>query len=182
VVNLLIAPFIHVGALGQVMSGDIFAGDPYTHRAHQSLSVEWVTVEINRAGPDGQRVDETLAQRLLYLTTYRLAFILATIPMLVLARRLIGQAMRGDPFTPAMVRRLRVLGAVVLVGGALSEAAQYAAADALLRISLPPELLPWAQPNVRITLWWIMPGLILLAIAEVVKRGVALRAELDGVI
>jgi hypothetical protein len=32
------------------------------------------------------------------------------------------------------------------------------------------------------TLWWLLPGLILLAVSEMVRRGVDLRAELDTVI
>jgi hypothetical protein len=179
---LLLAPTIHVGPVGHVLAGDVFGPDAFAHRTHQSVAPTWVTVEINRPSPDGQRVAESLTERLLYLTAHRLAFTLATIPMLILAWRLVSRAMKDDPFTPAMVRRLRVLGAVVLIGGLLSEVAEYVAGVALMHVTIPPDILALAAPDIKITYWWLMPGLILLAIAEVVKRGCALRAELDGVI
>jgi hypothetical protein len=123
-------------------------------------------------------------QHLLYSLEQSLAYILATIPMLFYAIRTVEDALRGDPFTPAMVRRLRNLGLMVLVGGLLSEVVGYLAGTMLIRISLPDDhLLRFdAQPLWQLDLWWVLPAFTLLAVSAVVKRGVDLRAELDGLI
>ena len=104
--------------------------------------------------------------------------------MLWYAIRTVDLALVGDPFTPAMVRRLRTLGLLVLAGGALSEAVAYAAGVLLIHVSLPDDRLLrfTAEPLYGPDLWWVLPGLILLAFSVIVRRGVDLRTELDGVI
>jgi len=164
-IPLLLLPH---GALriGQVMVGDMFTAEMITQD---------VTLLVRRT---------SYGQYLLYSTGHGLAAVAAAIPILVYARRLTEAAMTGDPFTLAMVRRLRILGAMVLVGGLLSEAVEYVANVALLNISLPDDaqLRFGAEPDQYLTFWWLLPGLILLAVSEIVKRGCDLRAELDGVI
>ncbi len=163
---------------GQIRIGRAIAYDLYppgTRPRFPQLGLSDVVLLLPRS---------TLGQDLLYATGHGLAFVVATVPMIVYARRLTYEAMTGDPFTPRMVHRLRTLGAMVLIGGLLSEAAEYVANRVLLGISLPnDELLRFgARVDEYPTLWWLLPGLILLAVAEVVRRGCELRAELDGVI
>lgn len=162
------------GSVGTVSSGYIFAGDPYLHRMHQELRVNDVFVT--------PVASFSTAQRVLFAMSHGVAFCLAVIPMLILARRLIAGVLAEDPFTLRTVRRLRVLGAVVLAGGAVSELTGYVTARFLLDSALSPDLRTWAWPDFQPTWWWLMPGLILLAVAEVVRRGHALRDELDTVI
>jgi len=173
-VNLVLAPWWgRPGPVARVLTGDVFGPEAWALRRHPELDVDALSVSPR---------DFSTGETLLYLTGHGLAFSLATIPMLVMARRLVDHARYGDPFRPAMVRRLRVLGFVVLLGGALCEAVEYAASYTLMRISLPGDVLFGASPDVSVTFWWLLPGCVLLAVAEVVRRGCALRAELDEVI
>jgi hypothetical protein len=55
--------------------------------------------------------------------SHGVSFCVAMLPMLIMARRLIAGVLAEDPFSLRTVRRLRVLGAVVLAGGAASEPA-----------------------------------------------------------
>jgi hypothetical protein len=181
VLVLLLSPTEHVSSVGSVSTGVMWSGDAYVHRQLPELEVSRVAVGLDLAR-DNHLIDYSLGQKLLYLMSHRLAFILVSIPMLILARRVVATAIHSDPFTPDMVRRLRVLGLAVLIGGALSEAAEYVCAQVLLRMVVPKQALFSAEPDVRITLWWLLPAFILLAVAEVVRRGVAMRAELDTVI
>lgn len=174
VVALLVAVANPVQTFGTVQSGDIFAGDPYLHRMHQELGVSDVSVVPVTSA--------TTAQRLLFAVSHGVAFCLAVIPMLVMARRLIAGVLADDPFTLRVVRRLRVLGAVVLAAGAVSELTEYVTARLLLDSAVTADLRTWAHPAFHLSLWWLMPGLILLAFAEVVRRGQMLRDELDTVI
>jgi hypothetical protein len=176
--DLLYLPLMLIphGALdiGQVFISDLYTDQAYKLRRHLELSPGLVDVTVGR---------RNYLSFLLWSTYHGLAFTLATIPMLGSARRLVIEARRADPFTPDMVRRLRRLGFVVLIGGLLSEAAEYAANRILIDISVPHD-----DPTLDVsvshypTLWWLLPGFILLAISAIVGRGVDLRTELDGVI
>ena len=167
--------------VGSVMVGDLWQGDAYVHRMHPELDPQRIVVGLNLV-KDNHRISYSSAQTILSLISHRLLFALVTIPMLILAQRAIKAAIEHDPFTRQMVRRLRVLGWVVLVGGGLSELAEYVCARILLNITLPKDTLDFAQPDVDITLWWLFPALIVLAFAEIVRRGVAMRDELDTVV
>jgi hypothetical protein len=161
--------------VGSVSVGDVFGGQAYVDRRFPMLDLNDVSVVA---------LQPSLAQDLLYSLGSGLAFMLASIPMLGYAIRVIDEARAGDPFTPAMVRRLRKLGLLVLVLGLLSGVVEYTAQAVLLAISLPDDqsLRFGAAIDHYPSLWWLLPGLVLLAVSEVVKRGCDLRAELDGVI
>jgi DUF2975 family protein len=161
--------------VGTVMVGDIFGGDPYTHRNFKQLDLGDVTVMDS---------DRNYLHVLLYSLSHGLAFTIATIPMLWYAGRLIAQARDGDPFTPGMVRGLRRLGFLVLAGGLASNAVEYVAGRIQLDLVLPndDQLRAWARLDQYPTLWWLIPGLVVLGFSEIVRRGVNLRTELDGVI
>lgn len=146
------------------------------HPKFPDVSLDHVAVTPGR--------NPTYPQYLLYEIEEGLAYVLATIPMLFYAIRITGEAMRGDPFTLRMVRRLRNLGLLVLIGGLLSEVASSLAGDALIDVSLPHDdlLRGTAISLYRPDFWWLLPAFILFAVAAIVKRGVDLRTELDGVI
>jgi hypothetical protein len=165
--------------IGSVYPADIVGSDAYAHRSHPDLTAGPVTVQLSRFGPDRHY---TTVEWLLYLTGHGLAFCLLTIPMIVMASRLVGTVVAGRTFTPATIRRLRVLGFVVLAGGALSEAVEYVASDALMRLAMPKEWLSIAEPDFQPLLWWLLPGLVLLAVSELALRGRGLQDELDTVI
>ena len=92
--------------------------------------------------------------------------------------RIVRDCRRADPFTASTVRRLRQLTVFVLLAGGVAAVAQMVAADALAATFVADGFHPSDTP-----VWaWLLVGLGLAAIAEIVNRGVALRAELDTVI
>src|SRR4051812_23466707 len=153
VAGLLLLLLNRSGTVGTVSSADIFAGEPYQNRMHQELRVDDVFVSLTQA--------PTTAQRVLYAVSHGVAFCLVAIPMLILARRLIAGVLAEDPFTQRTVRRLRVLGTVVLAGGALSELAEYVTAHILFDSAVAGPLRGWSSPDFHLSLWWLLPGLIL---------------------
>jgi hypothetical protein len=122
-----------------------------------------------------------LVQTLLGLLVHGLAQGLATLPMIILARRLVDRVIADGPFTMSMVGGLRRLGLVVLVGGFLAELVRSAAVIALYASAVPGGH-PFIDTNWMIDLWWLLLGLVILAFAQVIEHGCALRAELDEVI
>ncbi len=152
---------------------EVYGPQPFLLQRRNRHLVPWM-VEVSVQDP-------TLLQTLLGLLSHGLAHTLAALPMIVYARRLVDRAAAGGPFTLDTARGLRRLGRVVLVGGALAEVVQIAATTALLHSVLPgPHGV--ADTSYRLSLWWLVLGLAVLAFAEVVEHGCALRAELDEVV
>jgi Protein of unknown function (DUF2975) len=120
-------------------------------------------------------------QIMLGLFTHGLAYYVATLPMIIFARRLVDQAIDTNPFTASMARGLRRLGRIVLVGGLIAEVVRVAAIVALYD-SAATGGSALAYNASMISLWWLPMGLIILAFAQVIDHGCALRAELDEVI
>jgi len=98
--------------------------------------------------------------------------------LLVLLLRIVWHARRGDPFTPATVRRLRVLAVVTLVGGYLGFLIELFAAMHLSSTVITDGVVGFSQLPVH----WFLIGFGLFAVAEVIKRGNAMRAELETVV
>jgi hypothetical protein len=167
------APMVGTVDVGAIFSGESFAD---AHRRLPTLSLFQVSVHA---------VEPSRVQDLLYSLGNGLPAMLVLIPLLVSAIRLTESARHNDPFTPQMVRRLRRLGLWVLALGLLSSVVEYAAQTVLLEISLPHD--ERLRFNAMIShyptpWWWLLPGLVLLAFSEIVRRGCDLRAELDEVI
>lgn len=123
-------------------------------------------------------------QILMFALGHGLGYLVVSLPMLVYAYHVTDEALRNDPFTLVMVSKLRTLGLLVLIGGLVSEAAAFGASRALLRDVLAddPALLEGAGVGASPSIWWLAPGLLVLAFAELVRRGCYLQAELDHVI
>jgi hypothetical protein len=125
----------------------------------------------------------SLGQTILRLLAHGLAYAVATIPMIIYARRLVDEAVATHPLTLSMARGLRRLGLIVLLGGFLAELARSVAAIALRQGTIhegnPLTNGEWVD---GISFWWIVLGFTILAFAQVVEHGCTLRAELDEVI
>jgi hypothetical protein len=122
--------------------------------------------------------DPSLAQRMLYLAT--------TLPALLLvaeiARRManvLRAAQDRDPFTAQTARELTVVAKITALGGlgvwAASNAARWALSATMLNTGAAVE-------SHQSPLGWLAVGLIFAAFAQLITRGVAMRAELDTVI
>jgi hypothetical protein len=141
----------------------VYGPQPYVlQQASRHLSPTAVDVYVR---------DPSLLQTFLGLLTHGLAHAVATLPMIVLARRLVDRAIATDPFTMSMMRGLRRLGLIVLVGGLLAELVRTAAAIALYSSALPhgqPVIDTVSSTPGIIDLWWLLLGLVILGFAQVV--------------
>ena len=122
--------------------------------------------------------DPSLGQRMLHLVT--------TVPGLLLVaevarrmRNLLRAAQKTDPFTAQTVRELILVAKITAVGGlgvwVVSNAAKWALSATMLESGAA--VAPHDSP-----LGWLAVGLIFAAFAQLIARGVAMRAELDTVI
>jgi hypothetical protein len=135
---------------------------------------------------DGVVVDGTVEVRLDHPTARQRALgalshlpgVFVVVAMLAMLAQMVRHARRADPFTGSMVRRLRWLAATVLIGGTAAEAAEFVA-SVVLSDSL---VTTGAAGTYVFTGQWLLVGVGFLALAEVVNRGTALRAELETVI
>lgn len=128
-----------------------------------------------------ERVLEDLAGGTVWMVT--------TLVIAVLGRRLVDAATRSDPFTVEIARRVRRLGVVVLVGGALAQSIIIAAGMAVYHSAhrggsplIADFYSVYDSPDMRFGFWWLPLGFALVAFAAVVRHGCTLRAELDEVI
>jgi hypothetical protein len=123
--------------------------------------------------------DATTRQTVVAMLTW-LPTALVVVAMLGLLLSVVRSARHHGPFTTVVVRRLRALGVVVIVGGLLAWPAQFLAQWALVDTVTsagPAATLTFAAP-----LTWLLVGLGYIAIAEVIGRGRAMQTELDEVI
>lgn len=122
-------------------------------------------------------LDPTWAERLVSLAQGAPAYLLG-LWIIAMLWRIVRVARRTDPFSPELARRLRRVGTATVVLGLVAEAAQWAivlAATTLVHDEV------WAF-SLGLDLWWLLLGFGLLAVAEVLRRGSGLRAELDEVV
>jgi hypothetical protein len=123
--------------------------------------------------------DPSVRQVLLSTLTWLPTAVLA-VAVLTLLVRILRDARSGDPFTVLTVRRLRVLAAVCLVGGAVVTIVESVCATALMATVLPATGgFSW---SLTLSVGWVFAGFAFLALGELVRRGLALREELDGVV
>lgn len=122
-------------------------------------------------------VDPTPAQALWYLAA-RLPSLTVVLAALLMLLRLLSRARRANPFSRDTVRHLRWLATVVGVGGTLAGLVEFVASTGISsgldtgRISGH-----WNFP-----LLWLFAGFGVMAVAEIVARGCAMREELDEVV
>ena len=168
---------IHLGSVSLI---DLWSNRPVLPpRTHPEASPDQVPILLG--------VRPSPLQFVLYKLGHGFIYLAATIPILIYARRIINAARLTDPFTRQMVRRLRRLGFLILAGGAFAELTSYLTSLAVLNIYLDqyhaePLMRLDALPDYQPSLWWVLPGLIMLGVSEIVRRGVDLRDELDTVI
>ncbi len=122
--------------------------------------------------------DPSLGQRMLHLaTTFPGLLLVAEIARRM--RNLLRAAQDSDPFTAQTVRELTLVAKITAVGGLGVWTVAYVAKWALSATMLESgaAVAPHDSP-----LGWLAVGLIFAAFAQLIARGVAMRAELDTVI
>jgi Protein of unknown function (DUF2975) len=171
-VAVLVIAFIPGSPVTQLLPGSALTG-------LEQVGGVTTGVAVDRAGSIPFTIhDASLAQRLLAL--------LPVLPGLLLvaeiARRmanLLRVAQSSDPFTARTARALMTVGKLTAVAGvavwAVSQVGQALLAHTMLIASVT------FRPN-ETPLAWLAVGGLLAAVAQIIDRGVAMRAELDSVI
>jgi hypothetical protein len=90
-------------------------------------------------------------------------------------RRIVASTAEGHPFVAANAARIRFIGWVVIVGQLVEGVAEYIGHRALARTFVTEGVS--LRGNLDISLTTIFWGLVLLALAEVFRQGVAMREE-----
>ncbi|HEX8627609.1 MAG TPA: DUF2975 domain-containing protein [Catenuloplanes sp.] len=130
------------------------------------------TVDVLVSDPT---VRQGFAAALVSLPTF--VVILALFAMLL---GVVRRARRGGPFDGHVVRRLRLIGMVAIVAGVLAGMVELVAQLALTSTVTDRSIS--ATLSLQRMFSWVLVGVASFAIAEVVKRGLAMRAELATVI
>jgi DUF2975 family protein len=130
------------------------------------------TVDVLIDHPSARQV---VAAALVSMPTFLV--ILALFAMLL---GVVHRACNGGPFDAHVVRRLRLIGVVALVAGVVARLVElFAQLDLTSTVT---DRSTSATLPLQSLFGWVLVGIALFAIAEVVKRGLAMRAELDTVI
>jgi hypothetical protein len=124
--------------------------------------------------------DPTLGQLLTYHLTGLPTFAVVA-AVLVLLWTALRRARREDPFADGTVRWLRLIGWVALVGGVLAQLVQMIA-SLELTAQVTADGMPSATLDLGPTGLFLLVGFGFFAIAEILKRGLAMRTDLETVI
>jgi Protein of unknown function (DUF2975) len=137
-------------------------------------------VRVDDAGSVDVVVAEPTAGQLVASALTGLPTHLVAIAVFALLFVALRRARREDPFLPATVRRLRIAALVAIVAGPLAFVVEtIATMDLTSRVT---DGTIAAAAELGTVGLWLLAGFGLLAVAEIVNRGRALRAELDTVI
>lgn len=181
---VLIAGLLFVVGFGIVGVGVTAAfGDELTMELPASAVTGTVDVGLREGATVAAKQDVTItvaepraSQRLAWaLSRWPTAAVITA--LLVLLLGLVRRARRDDPFSLATVRRLRVLG-VVALGGYVASLLELMATMLLSGTVTTDGVAGGSQ----LSMAWFLVGFGLFAMAEVVKRGHAMRVELETVV
>jgi len=139
------------------------------------LSVQsWVgaTVEVH---------DPTVRQMLLQSVS-GIGPLLVFIGAMWLVRGVLRSVMRGDPFGPGNVRRLRNLGLLLAVGGSLVELLDYSLRQAMFEALPPTPLVDLGVEGASLPVGALLGGLAAFVLSAVFAYGAQLREDVEGTI
>ncbi|GAB3660632.1 DUF2975 domain-containing protein [Glycomyces tarimensis] len=182
---VLVLALVAVAGLGLIApAATAVAGDRLPLELPGAAIAGTIDFELreNVAIADDQHVTVTLAdpdpwQRAVWAST-ELPGNAVVAALLALLLWLVRHARREDPFTISTVRRLRLAGVVAIAGGYLGFILELTAA-----MYLSSTMLVGGSAGVaHLPVHWLLIGFGLFAIAEVVNRGCAMRAELETVV
>jgi hypothetical protein len=122
--------------------------------------------------------DPTLGQLALWLLSIAVPLAVAMIVSACLIR-VVQTAIARNPFSSENLGRVRLVGLLLLFGGLAASLATMLTQWAIARISLADEA---GDPMIGEVPFIALAGVVVLAIAEVMRQGATLRAELDEVV
>ncbi|MDR7278352.1 DUF2975 domain-containing protein [Catenuloplanes atrovinosus] len=121
--------------------------------------------------------DPTWAERFASVAVGVPSYLLGMV-IIVALWRIVRTALRTDPFAAGPARGLRRLGIGTLVGGLVADVLR-TVAGALGSTLVYDD--GWAL-SASYSWWWLLLGFGLVAVGEVLRRGAAMRAELEEVV
>jgi hypothetical protein len=177
---VLIAAVVGVFAIslaGAFGSGDTSIGTTVTISTDQLDSLPDGVALAERTPVTLRIQDPTLGQHAMTLVGASLFFVL-TFVVLVFLRRILGSVRHGDPFIAANVRRLRVIGSLLLIGVPLFVVISQFIVRALVETS------DVSGVGIHIAVPWTpaLAGLGVLILAQVFAHGVQLREDVEGTV
>ncbi len=123
--------------------------------------------------------DAALGQHLLAMLPLALTILLVTVAVVLLLGVARGLR-RGDPFQPANVTRLRLLGLLIALGGIGAQWVRDTTRNTLLDgVALAGYAMPIA---LEIQLWPVLAGALVAFLSEVYARGARLRDDVEGMV
>ena len=124
----------------------------------------------------------TTAQRTTYLVLHVLACVALAFIAVVLAR-LVAASRTDSPFTESNVRRLRVIGLVLLVGSAPLSFAQWLSLHWMVESSSLGDRVDLGGYRLStLPLWPMLVGAAVLVLADVWRRGVRMADDVEGLV
>jgi hypothetical protein len=150
---------------------------------HQEVTIDQVatlppTVDRPATVPVTVHIEDARPNQILAVLVRDLSVVALVVAVLWMLRLLLRSVRDGDPFTTENVRRLRVIGFLLIIGAPLVEFVMRACDQWLASTSKVRDLgtsfhIPGAGP---------IAGLGVLVLAEVFAHGARLRADVDGTV
>jgi hypothetical protein len=125
-------------------------------------------------------IDHPSARQVVAAALVSMPTFLVIVALFAMLLGVVYRARKGGPFDAHVVRRLRLIGLVALVAGVVARLVElFAQLDLTSTVT---DRSTSATLPLQSLFGWVLVGIALFAIAEVVKRGLAMRTELDTVI
>lgn len=125
-------------------------------------------------------IDDPSARQLFAAGLISMPTFLVVMALFAMLLGVVHRVRKGGPFDKHVVWRLRLIGVVAIVGGVVARLIEFFAQLNLM--STVTDRLTTATLPLQDLFGWVLGGIALFAIAEVVSRGLTIRAELDTVI
>jgi hypothetical protein len=151
--------------------------------AHQEIAVGTIdSLPENAVGPERLRVPlrikDASPEQNLYAIGRDIVPGLLVIAVLWLLRRILVSVRQGDPFTAANVRRLRIVGLLLLIGTPIAALTASAFEQALASsVSAPGSGIAIGVPG-----GGLIAGLGVFVLAQVFEHGVRMREDIAGTV
>jgi hypothetical protein len=129
-------------------------------------------VHVSFPSPTSAQQFENVAGQLIVACT--------ALVVLVLLLLVIRTLRRGQPFTRANALRVTAIGVAVALGGTLGPLVTDLGHNELLATSAPDS--QFVTTGFTISFLWIAVGFIVIAMGEVLRQGVVLHAETEGLV
>jgi hypothetical protein len=137
-------------------------------------------VAVDPHGTVDVLVDDPSARQLFAGTLASLPTFLVILTLFAMLLGVVRRARKDGPFDKHVVWRLRLIGAVAIVAGFIAGLVELFAQLDLTSTVTDRSMSATVSP--QSLFGWVLVGIALFAIAEVVKRGLTMRAELDTMI